>query len=96
MSLHSPGAALRRALTEESPLDIPGATNAHHALLAQQVGFKALYLSGGRVTAGSLGPSELEVCRRRKSTSILCLSSMRPTRALRESTWSCVGRQHSA
>lgn len=45
----TPGAALRLAVTEESPLQLPGAINANHALLAKQAGFRAIYLSGGGV-----------------------------------------------
>ena len=49
MSIASPGARFRAALKEESPLQIPGAINANHALLAQRAGFRAIYLSGGGV-----------------------------------------------
>ena len=55
------GARLRLALTEESPLQIVGAINANHALLAQRAGFKAIYLSGGGVAAGSLGMPDLGI-----------------------------------
>ncbi len=61
MNLPSPGAALRRAAAEESPLQIPGAINANHALLARRAGFKAVYLSGGGVAAGSLGLPDLGI-----------------------------------
>ncbi len=57
----SPGALLRQALTEESPLQIIGAINANHALLAQRAGFRAIYLSGGGVAAGSLGLPDLGI-----------------------------------
>lgn len=60
-SISSPGAALRRALAEESPLQIPGAVNANHALLAKRAGFRAIYLSGGGVAAGSLGLPDLGI-----------------------------------
>jgi methylisocitrate lyase len=60
-SLSSPGELLRRAVAEESPLQIPGATNAHHALLAKRAGFRAIYLSGGGVAAGSLGLPDLGI-----------------------------------
>jgi methylisocitrate lyase len=60
-SLFSPGAALRRAVAEESPLQIPGAINANHALLAKHAGFRAIYLSGGGVAAGSLGLPDLGI-----------------------------------
>ncbi len=61
MSHHSAGAAFRKALKEESPLQIIGAINANHALLAKRVGFKAIYLSGGGVAAGSLGLPDLGI-----------------------------------
>ena len=55
MSISSPGARFRQALKEESPLQVIGAINANHALLAKRAGFRAIYLSGGGVAAGSLG-----------------------------------------
>jgi methylisocitrate lyase len=61
MSKLSAGAALRRAVAEESPLQMPGAINANHALLARRAGFKAIYLSGGGVAAGSLGLPDLGI-----------------------------------
>ena len=57
----SPGKALRLAVAQESPLQIPGAINANHALLAKQAGFRAIYLSGGGVAAGSLGLPDLGI-----------------------------------
>ncbi len=57
----SPGAAFRAAVLQESPLQIVGAINANHALLAQRAGFKAIYLSGGGVAAGSLGLPDLGI-----------------------------------
>jgi methylisocitrate lyase len=57
----SPGARLRAALVSEKPLQIPGTINANHALLAQRAGFKAIYLSGGGVAAGSLGMPDLGI-----------------------------------
>ena len=59
MSIASPGARFRAALKEERPLQIPGAINANHALLAKRAGFRAIYLSGGGVSAGSLGLPDL-------------------------------------
>ncbi|MET0963830.1 MAG: methylisocitrate lyase, partial [Noviherbaspirillum sp.] len=47
MSLRSAGAAFRQAVKEESPLQVIGAINANHALLAKRAGFRAIYLSGG-------------------------------------------------
>ncbi len=61
MTIRSAGAALRQALKEESPLQVVGAINANHALLAQRAGFKAIYLSGGGVAAGSLGLPDLGI-----------------------------------
>jgi len=61
MTIHSAGAAFRRALQEESPLQVVGAINANHALLAKRAGFKAIYLSGGGVAAGSLGLPDLGI-----------------------------------
>ncbi len=47
----SAGALFRAALAEEKPLQIVGVINAYAALLAEQAGFRALYLSGGGVAA---------------------------------------------
>lgn len=57
----SAGARFRAALSTEKPLQIIGAINAYHALLATQTGYKALYLSGGGVAAGSLGIPDLGI-----------------------------------
>lgn len=57
----SAGARFRKALSEESPLQIVGTINANHALLAKRAGFKAIYLSGGGVAAGSLGVPDLGI-----------------------------------
>ncbi len=57
----SPGAAFRLALAEESPLQVIGAINANHALLAKRAGYRAIYLSGGGVAAGSLGLPDLGI-----------------------------------
>jgi len=57
----SAGARFRAALAAEKPLQIIGAINAYHAKLATQVGYKALYLSGGGVAAGSLGLPDLGI-----------------------------------
>jgi methylisocitrate lyase len=58
---HSAGARFRQALILEKPLQIIGAINAYHALLATQTGYKAIYLSGGGVAAGSLGVPDLGI-----------------------------------
>jgi len=55
------GTRFRAALSAETPLQIIGAINAYHALLATQTGYKALYLSGGGVAAGSLGIPDLGI-----------------------------------
>jgi methylisocitrate lyase len=57
----SPGRRLRRAVESESPLQVVGAVNAYHALMAERVGYRALYLSGGGVAAGSLGLPDLGI-----------------------------------
>ena len=57
----STGAAFKKALQEEKPLQIVGAINANHALLAKRAGYRAIYLSGGGVAAGSLGVPDLGI-----------------------------------
>lgn len=57
----SPGARFRAAVQEEHPLQVVGVINALHALLAQQSGYRAIYLSGGGVAAGSLGLPDLGI-----------------------------------
>jgi methylisocitrate lyase len=57
----SPGARFRAALTEEKPLQVPGAICAYHAILAEKSGYRAIYLSGGGVAAGSLGVPDLGI-----------------------------------
>ncbi len=59
--LASAGARFRAALAAEKPLQVVGAINANHALLAQRAGYKAIYLSGGGVAAGSLGLPDLGI-----------------------------------
>lgn len=61
MTHNTAGARLQRVLQQEHPLQIVGTINANHALLAQQAGFKAIYLSGGGVAAGSLGLPDLGI-----------------------------------
>ncbi|MDP9139844.1 MAG: methylisocitrate lyase [Pseudomonadota bacterium] len=60
-SSQSAGARFRAAVVAEKPLQVVGAINANHALLAQRAGFKAIYLSGGGVAAGSLGLPDLGI-----------------------------------
>jgi methylisocitrate lyase len=57
----TPGDRLREAVSAEHPLQIIGATNAYHARMAERVGYRALYLSGGGVAAGSLGLPDLAI-----------------------------------
>lgn len=61
MSTESPGKRLRQAVEAESPLQLIGAINANHALLAKRAGYRAIYLSGGGVSAGSLGLPDLGI-----------------------------------
>ena len=57
----TPGEKLRAAITAERPLQIIGAINAYHARMAERVGYRAIYLSGGGVAAGSLGMPDLGI-----------------------------------
>jgi methylisocitrate lyase len=57
----SAGKRFREALTQEKPLQIVGTINANHALMAKRVGYRAVYLSGGGVAAGSLGMPDLGI-----------------------------------
>jgi len=63
MTTRSPsaGQAFRQALAAEQPLQIVGTINANHALLAKRAGYRAIYLSGGGVAAGSLGLPDLGI-----------------------------------
>jgi methylisocitrate lyase len=57
----SAGAAFRTAVAEGQPLQVVGAITAYAAMMAEAVGFKALYLSGGGVAANSLGVPDLGI-----------------------------------
>ena len=59
--MSSAGERFRAALAAESPLQIVGTINANHALLAKRAGYRAIYLSGGGVAAGSLGLPDLGI-----------------------------------
>jgi methylisocitrate lyase len=61
MTTASPGEKFRAALAAETPLQVPGAICAYHAILAEKTGYKAIYLSGGGVAAGSLGVPDLGI-----------------------------------
>jgi methylisocitrate lyase len=60
-STSSAGAKFRAAVAAEKPLQVIGTINAFHARLAQRVGYKAIYLSGGGVAAASLGVPDLGI-----------------------------------
>ncbi len=55
----SAGARFRAALEVEQPLQIVGTINAYTALLAEQAGFRAIYLSGAGVANASFGLPDL-------------------------------------
>jgi methylisocitrate lyase len=57
----SAGAGFRKAVSDEKPLQVIGAICAYHALIAKRSGYKAIYLSGGGVAAGSLGMPDLGI-----------------------------------
>ena len=57
----SAGQKFREAVRQEKPLQIVGTINANHALMAKRVGYRAVYLSGGGVAAGSLGMPDLGI-----------------------------------
>ncbi len=61
MPIVSAGRTFREALAAEQPLQVIGAINANHALLAKRAGYRAIYLSGGGVAAGSLGMPDLGI-----------------------------------
>ncbi|MGH8694589.1 MAG: methylisocitrate lyase, partial [Burkholderiales bacterium] len=54
-NIPSAGQKFRAAIAAEKPLQVIGTINAYHARLAERTGYKAIYLSGGGVAAGSLG-----------------------------------------
>ena len=55
----SAGKKLREALVEESPLQVVGTINAYSAMMAEKVGYRAIYLSGGGVANASFGLPDL-------------------------------------
>ena len=61
MTTPTAGANFKQALADEKPLQIVGTINANHALLAKRAGYRAIYLSGGGVAAGSLGVPDLGI-----------------------------------
>ncbi len=60
-AIPSQGQKFRDAVAAEKPLQVIGAINAYHARLAEHTGYKAIYLSGGGVAAGSLGLPDLGI-----------------------------------
>jgi methylisocitrate lyase len=61
MNKNSPGTRFRAAVAAETPLQVVGAITAYAARMAERVGFKAIYLSGGGVAANSLGMPDLGI-----------------------------------
>jgi len=55
----SPGKRFRNAVIEEHPLQIPGVINAYVALMAEQIGYSVLYLSGAGIANSSYGLPDL-------------------------------------
>lgn len=58
---YSPGLFLREALKLEKPLQVAGAINAYSAIMAERVGFRALYVSGAGVANASFGLPDLGI-----------------------------------
>jgi methylisocitrate lyase len=61
MNSLSAGAKFRKALAENHPLQVVGAINAYSAMLAEDSGHKALYLSGAGVANASYGLPDLGI-----------------------------------
>ncbi len=57
----SAGKRFRAAIRDEKPLQIVGAINAYAALMAEHVGYRCIYLSGGGVAAASYGLPDLGI-----------------------------------
>lgn len=57
----SPGHKLRRAVADHAPLQVVGTINAFTARMAEAIGHRAIYLSGGGVAANSLGLPDLGI-----------------------------------
>ncbi|MGF1765306.1 methylisocitrate lyase [Aliivibrio kagoshimensis] len=55
------GEKFRRAVTHSQPLQIVGTINAYCAMMAEQVGHQAIYLSGGGVANASYGLPDLGI-----------------------------------
>ncbi len=61
MRSSSPGQALRRLVVDHTPLQVVGTINALSARMAEKIGHKAIYLSGGGLAANSLGLPDLGI-----------------------------------
>lgn len=61
MSQTSAGARFRQAIAEEKPLQVMGTVNAYAAMMARQVGYRAIYLSGAGVANYSYGLPDLGI-----------------------------------
>ncbi|MBU1466600.1 methylisocitrate lyase [Marinomonas sp. UCMA 3892] len=59
MTILSAGARFRQAVATQSPLQVVGAVNAYCAMMAEQTGHHAIYLSGGGVANASYGLPDL-------------------------------------
>ncbi|NVK72805.1 MAG: methylisocitrate lyase [Oceanospirillaceae bacterium] len=59
MTILSAGARFRQAVTSHSPVQVVGAVNAYCAMMAEQTGHHAIYLSGGGVANASYGLPDL-------------------------------------
>ncbi len=61
MSDYTPGARFRKLVAEQPPLQVVGTINAYSALLAENAGHRAIYLSGGGVANASYGLPDLGI-----------------------------------
>ena len=57
----NPGARFRQQVADNNPLQVVGTINAYTAIMAEKVGHKAIYLSGGGVAACSFGTPDLGI-----------------------------------
>ncbi|MEE9444565.1 MAG: methylisocitrate lyase [Cocleimonas sp.] len=57
----SQGKKFRQAVADNSPLQVVGTIDAYSAIMAEKVGHKAIYLSGGGVAACSFGTPDLGI-----------------------------------
>ena len=61
MAGRTPGRKFRDAVAQHAPLQLVGAINAYTARMAQAIGHRAIYLSGGGLAANSLGLPDLGI-----------------------------------